>query len=347
MDVAIIGAAGACGRQLAIHLLARSVLAPTARLQLVGHRGGAHEHELWGLRADARDAFADRAPTIELIDDPEAIDADVVVMLAGATIAADPKVANDRHELVAVNRQVFTSYADALARRVDPPLVIVQSNPVELGVSVFAEALGRSRVVGAGAWSDTLRFRREIADALGVRRPQVTAVALGQHGDNLVPCWSTLRVVGAPDVDVDGWVARQRGGRSLDQLPAEIAAAKAALLDRLQVDDVVGAHAGMRDLPVDVRFAVKPFFTHWTAGATTEIVTAYAVLDLVTGLAEGRATVAPLQVRLEGEMGLHGVAGVPVILTPAGWLDVVDPGLADDERAALATAVAAVDTVIG
>lgn len=51
MDVAVVGTAGACGRQLAVHLLERRIVPHDARLQLVGHRGGPSEKELWGLRA--------------------------------------------------------------------------------------------------------------------------------------------------------------------------------------------------------------------------------------------------------------------------------------------------------
>ena len=37
------------------------MLSEDANLHLVGHAGGAHESELWGLRADLYDAFADAA----------------------------------------------------------------------------------------------------------------------------------------------------------------------------------------------------------------------------------------------------------------------------------------------
>ena len=70
MNVAVIGAAGGCGRQLAVQLLDRHILPQSARLQLVGHRGGRSEDELGGLLSDLEDAFGDSAPTIELVVDP-------------------------------------------------------------------------------------------------------------------------------------------------------------------------------------------------------------------------------------------------------------------------------------
>jgi malate dehydrogenase len=230
-NVAVIGAAGACGRQVVTQSLDRSLLDPDSRLQLIGHRGGSSANEMHGLRSDLRDAFADDAPVIELIDDPDAIDADLVVMIAGATVPTDPTANVDRALLAERNRRLFETYADALATRAGgQPLVIVQSNPVELGVAVFSEQLERHRVVGAGAWSDTMRFRREIADSFGVRRTAVRAAMIGQHGDHLVPVWSRVQVDGVDKAELAAWVAGQRRGRSLADLPAEIVAQRGRLL---------------------------------------------------------------------------------------------------------------------
>ena len=162
-DVAIIGAAGSCGRQLAMQLLSRQILAPSARLQLVARRGGKSEVEILGLKTDLRDAFADTAPHIELIDRPELINADILVMLAGSTVPNDPTLNVDRIKLARKNLEIFRTFAEELGRRNGPPpLVIVQSNPVELGVDVFSRSIDRHMVIGAGANSDTMRFSREV-----------------------------------------------------------------------------------------------------------------------------------------------------------------------------------------
>ena len=46
MNIAIIGASGSCGRQLAAQVLERRILPESARMQLVGRHGGASEREL-------------------------------------------------------------------------------------------------------------------------------------------------------------------------------------------------------------------------------------------------------------------------------------------------------------
>lgn len=344
MHVAIVGAAGSCGRQLAGQLLDRGALSATSRLQLVGHRGGHSEHELWGLRIDLEDAFVDDAPAIEVVLDPERIDADVVVMLAGATVSTDPLAPVDRAALGRINRAIFVECADALAARGRAaPLVIVQSNPVELGVEVFAERLGRHRVFGAGAWSDTLRFRAELADEFGVRRNQVRAPMLGQHGDHAVPAWSQVRVRGLPADDVRSRLAALRDGRDLAAFPSEIAAHKLAMLELVRAGRVEEALATVQALPPDLRATVKPFFTHFTAGRTTEMATAHAVADLVSCLAHGEERVFPAQVMLAGEwLDLEGPVAVPVLLSVDGWAGVHPLPLADDEVASLRAAADAV-----
>lgn len=333
MDVAILGATGSCGRQVAAQLIERSLLPETVTVHLIGHAGGAHESELWGLRADLRDAFADQAPQIEIGTDVSTTGADVVVMMAGATVTRDTQ---DRAALAATNRRIFAEAAEAVGRMPDPVTVIVQSNPVELAVAAFAHYLPRERIIGAAAWSDSLRFRREIARDLGIRRPMVNAQMWGQHGDHLVPIWSRIHARGVSDQQLADAIGAAREGRSLANLPEEIPAVRARALQLINDDDVPGAYRFIESQPADLRAAVKPFFTHFTAGRTTELATAHAVVDILGFLAHGQQIAIPAQVMLEGEMsGLAGPLAVPVLIDPMGWSQVVDEDIAADERAAL------------
>ena len=276
--------------------------------------------------------------------DSQAVDADVVVMLAGITIPTDPNASVDRTALGHANYRIFVEYADALAARPGlPPAVIVQSNPVELGVQVFAQRLGRHHVLGAGGWSDTLRLRAELAAELGVRRPQVQAWMFGQHGDFLVPIWSQVRAWGVTPAEVTALVERVTAGRSLADLPQQVRTYKAQLLDLVRNGQVRTAYDRVQSLPPDLRAAVKPFFTHFTAGHTTEVVTAYAVADIVAALVEGRQRVIPAQVALAGEwLGIHGVVGAPVVLSLNGWEHIYPVRLSEDETAAVEAAASAI-----
>ena len=340
MDVAIVGATGSCGRQVAAQLIERSLLPETATLHLVGHEGGAHESELWGLRADLSDAFADRAQNIEVGTDLVDSGADVIVMMAGATVT---RQTTDRAALAQINRQIFTEVAESIGKIGRDVTVIVQSNPVELALSIFGQHVPRHRLIGAAAWSDSLRFQRELAAELGIRRPMVSAQFWGQHGDHLVPIWSRVRARGITEQRLADTIGAAREGRALADLPEEIIEARTKMLTLINQGDVSGAFSFIQRHPPDLRAAVKPFFIHFSS-ATTKLATAHAVVDLLEFLARGQTVVIPGQVVLDGEFGgLHGPLAVPVLLDQRGWSQVVELPIADDERMALNEASRAVE----
>lgn len=359
-----------------------------------------------GIRADLEDAFGHQAscPRIEVIPDgAEGLkrmfgggcnenesssnnnnsSLDMLIMMAGMTVSTDPQSNknSDRAALGRTNCALFREYARALveiekSRHDDAGsssvVVVVQSNPVELGVEIFARALlttdkgAASRVVGAGGWSDSLRFRNELAQDLGVHRTQVSAVMLGQHGDHLVPVWSQIHVRGRDAAEVMDYITQCRQGRTaLLDLPQEISTHKAHMKRLVVEGRVEDAYRYVQALPPDLRAAVQPFFTHFTAGRTTEMATAHAVVDLVEALVQGTQQVMPCQVLIDRRwvqeelLAFDGngptqdaslcageakevVLSVPVIVSPTGWDRMHKIGLADDEREALWQAAEAI-----
>ncbi|MBO3101071.1 lactate/malate family dehydrogenase [Cellulomonas fengjieae] len=341
MDVAVLGATGDVGRQICTQLVERRILPTTSRLQLVGRPGGASGRAVHGLRADLIDAYDEHAPLLDVALDPTEVVADVVVVAAGMTAPAASGVPMSRAALADKNVGVFTAYAEALARHGSgQEVVVVVSNPVELGVAIMASALGRQRVIGMGAWLDTLRFRREIAVSLGVRRHRVGGFVGGQHGEDLVPLWSTVRISG---LDVDERrraVDRLRGGRSLDGFAAEVASAKEQLA---ATSDMGQAFALIDSWPPDLRVVARPWMTH-QSGAKTAAGTASATIDLVDTILDGRDIVVAGQVTLAGEvLDRTGVLGVPVVVGQEGWTRVLLDRPAPDEARRLAAVAERID----
>jgi L-lactate dehydrogenase len=76
-----------------------------------------------------------------------------------------------------------------------------------------------TQVIGLGTQLDTARFRSLIAEKLQLPPTQVTALILGEHGDSMVPIWSTAQAAGLPLEKFPGWnstvadaiLARTRG----------------------------------------------------------------------------------------------------------------------------------------
>lgn len=350
MDVAVLGATGDVGRQVVTQLVERRILPTTSRLQLVGRPDGASGRAVHGLRADLVDAYDEHAPLIDVAHSPEHVVADVIVVAAGATSPPRAGASLDRTRLAVANRAVFAEYAEAIARHGSGhEVVIVVSNPVEVGVAVMAEALGARRVVGMGAWLDTLRFRREVAAELGLRRHRVGGFVGGQHGEDAVPFWSTVRLSGYDAAERDRAVRLLRRGRTLDGFAGEIAAAKAELVE-VAATDVGAAFRLVDSWPADLRVVSRPWMTH-QSGAKTATATASATVDLVEVVLDGREIVVAGQVCLDGETSLggeplRGVLGVPIVLGPAGWTRVLLDPLPDDEARRLRAAAAAVGSAL-
>ena len=334
MDIAIVGANGDVGRQIATQLIARQLLTPRQRLQLVGRRGGASEHALYGLRADLYDAFAEITPEIDVALAPEEVAADLILFTAGATAPAKPGKMVTRDSLARTNYPVFDSYASALAENGHgEEVVIVITNPVELGVEVFARHLDRHRVIGMGGFQDTMRFRREIAGDLGMRRQRVLAYVLGEHGDGMIPIWSDLSLYGFNRGEMSAARDRVRGVRSALDFPAELAAAKTQLGKLIAQQKVQEAFHYAENLPPDLRCVILSSITH-ISGAKTAVSTAATTVDLAEHILSGQELVMPAQVKLlPGEFeDVSGVFGAPVVASSRGWTNIVEIGLDDDER---------------
>ncbi len=321
MDVSVIGASGDCGREIVSQLVALGALMPTERLQLVGRENGQSGRILYGLCSDLSDAYAEKAPVLDVALKPEEIVADVIVMAAGATVGGEIV---SRATLAANNLPIFERYARAIAQHgYGHEVVIIVTNPVELAVEVFSRHLGRHRVIGVGAYSDSLRFRREIAADLGIRRQLVQGFIVGEHGEGMVPLWSSVKIHGMTSDELRHARRRLQRDRAIAQFPQEVEAEKQVVMGYLKQGKIPQAYSYVDSLPPDLRVVVKPFVTH-LSGAKTIAATANVTTDLVQNLLEGREVVVCGQVQLDGEFyGLRSPFGVPIVVTPFGWTQVV------------------------
>jgi malate dehydrogenase len=313
MDISIIGAGGTIGRQIAIGLIQNRVLPPTSRLQLVERGDARSEWHLRGFATDLSDAFAERLPEIDLAFSPQDVLGDIIIVAAGATIPQDLTKIPDRSVLAQANLPLFEEYARCLDEHGHgEELVMVVSNPVELGVRVFTQRLPRERVIGMGAYLDTLRFRHEIAEELGVRRQGVEGLVLGEHGFGIVPCWSTVSAWGFDSAE---------GRRRLEALRRPAPERREALAEVLQLmreQPPSAAYRRVQQFPADLRATIKPLVTH-LSGARTPLGAAEMFVRLIEALTSGNQAVAAAQVEVQGEyLGIRGVTGVPVVLSMRG-----------------------------
>jgi malate dehydrogenase len=342
VDIAVIGASGDVGRAIATRLVAGGLLERHERLQLVGRRGGESERVLEGHMVDLLDAYAERAPLMDVVFDPEDIAADIVIMAAGRTLGLHSETPFRREDLARENAAVFRACAHALRRHGSGrELVVVVSNPVELGVSIFARELGRQRVFGMAAYLDSLRFRKEIARELRVSRRAVHGFMAGEHGDHLVPLWSTVDIFGLDREDRGAVLERLRRGSRLEDFVLRVGQVKEKVFALVSRGAVHEALRYLDTLSPDLRVAAKPFVVHFS-GAKTAAATAEATVEFVATIHQGHDALVSGQILLEGEYGIHGPVGVPFVLSLRGIEDVVELPLEAPELAALTESAAAI-----
>jgi L-lactate dehydrogenase len=127
---------------------------------------------------------------------------DVVVITAGLRRKPD----ESRLDLINRNVDLFLGLIEQVRQaglRPEAYLVVV-SNPVDVLTYLAVQRLGLpwQRVLGLGTQLDTARLRGYLARRLQVPAAQVQALVLGEHGDSMVPIWSSATVAGLP---VEQW----------------------------------------------------------------------------------------------------------------------------------------------
>jgi malate dehydrogenase len=334
MNIAVIGAAGSVGREIARQIVAERMLDRDQTLQLTGNPRGISARVLYGLAADFQDAYAEICPRMEVVLDPERLSADVIVMAAGSTIPLDltqPQL--QRGFLAERNSPIFHRYASVLAKNGrGSEIVICISNPNELAVAIFAKYLGRNRVIGMGAYLDSLRFRREIAADLGVRRQAVHGFMIGEHGDGVVPLWSGVHVHGFSAGELAKSLSRIRGAGSVERFPDDVKEARSAITELVRASRIEEAFRRIDQYPPDIRTALKPFVTH-LSGAKTVTGTARAAVTFLQTILMGNDSLVSGQLALEGEFyGIHGTFGVPFVIGNQGVERIIRLAVAEDEK---------------
>jgi L-lactate dehydrogenase len=233
-------------------------------------------------------------------------DADMVIITAGLRRKPD----ESRLELINRNVKVFVEILDALqsAPLEHDAFIFVVSNPVDILTRLAIEYTKRSpqRVFGLGTVLDTIRFCSLIADDLKVAPTQVRALILGEHGDSMVPIWSSATINGLP----------------LTQWPAMNPAKQNQLFQRTKTSG-----AEMLKLKGGAGWAVG-----------------LAIREVVDAVALNQHRILPISTQIKGTFGVSRTCfSVPTVVGRQGVLGHVELELWPKERTAIKASAAALD----
>ena len=121
-------------------------------------------------------------------------ESEVVVLCAGQ----GRKPGMTRLDLLHANAGLVAELSREIAHAASNASLVVLTNPMDVMTTIAWRSTGwpRTRVLGSGTLLDSLRLRMILADRLKVPAVRVSATAIGEHGQRIVPVFSRARVEG-------------------------------------------------------------------------------------------------------------------------------------------------------
>ena len=123
-------------------------------------------------------------------------DADLICITAGLRRKPDESRLDLINRNVSLFKQILESLKSAGLKK--DAIVFIVSNPVDVLTRLAIDFLkwDPNKVIGLGTQLDTARFRSLIALETGLPPSQIKALILGEHGDSMVPIWSSATAAG-------------------------------------------------------------------------------------------------------------------------------------------------------
>jgi L-lactate dehydrogenase len=190
-------------------------------------------------------------------------------------------------------------------------IIFVVSNPVDVLTYLALKVTGlpATQVIGLGTMLDTSRFCSLIADGLKLPPTQVRAMVLGEHGDTMLPIWSSATVDGFP----------------LTKFPGCTPAFQSAIFERTRKSgaEVISRKGG----------------AGWAVGV--------AINEVIESIALDRKRLLPISSLVSGIYGIRDVAiSVPTIVGRQGVLRQVELELWPKELTGLQASAKALKDII-
>src|SRR5687767_10921379 len=200
MKVTIIGGGGRVGSDAAFALQLGGIVREIALVDMNADMAAGEALDLrHGAALTANQKFTS-AGDYSIVDG-----SDCVVITAGLRRKPD----ESRLELINRNVGLFKEILGSLRgpKLANGATLLVVSNPVDIltQLAVKSGIVPQSQVLGLGTVLDTCRFRSLLADSFGVGAKDVHALILGEHGDSMVPIWSSATANGASIASLKGF----------------------------------------------------------------------------------------------------------------------------------------------
>ncbi len=302
MKVSIIGGGGRVGSNAAFALQLGGVVKEIVINDMNADMAA-------GEALDLRHGSALTSPQTIVSGGYDAVEgSDCVVITAGLRRKPD----ESRLELINRNVVLFKEILGNLKSIKLPShaTVLVVSNPVDILTMLAVKELNlpNNQVLGLGTVLDTCRFRSLLADHFKVAATDVHALILGEHGDSMVPMWSSATVNGMHISSLNGFT--QEVGDGIFEFTKKSGA------------EVIRLKGG----------------AGWAVGVSIQVV--------VEAIAKNSEVFLPVSSLQTGCMGINDIClSLPTRVGKNGVHQVVAPNCTDAERDSLIKSEAALKDV--
>jgi malate dehydrogenase len=216
---------------------------------------------------------------------------EIIVLVAGV----GRKPGMTRMDLLTTNANIIKDIATKISALASGAIVIVVTNPVDpmtyLALKILKE--DKKRVMGMGNLLDLSRFKSSIHETTGFSRSSISAMVIGEHGENMLPLPRFSSISGIP---LTAFLSPEIISNTLNstrKIAAEVISLKGATI-----------HAPGN-----------------------------AIAEMVESIVRDKRNIVPVSSLLEGEYGASNVCiGVPVVLGVNGIERIVELKLDSSER---------------
>lgn len=230
---------------------------------------------------------------------------DIIVLVAGV----GRKPGMTRMDLLTTNANIIKDIANKIRPLASRAFVIVVTNPVDPMTYLTLNLLGgdKMRIMGMGNMLDLSRFKSFIHDVTGYSRGSISAMVIGEHGENMLPLLRFSSISGIP------------------------------LTTFLSPEQIKTTLESTRKIAAEV-ISLKGATIHAPGNA---------IASMIESIVRDRKSLTPVSTLLEGEYGASNVClGVPAVLGVNGIEKIVELKLDSSEREIFDRGVASVKTAI-
>lgn len=230
---------------------------------------------------------------------------DIIVLVAGV----GRKPGMTRMDLLTTNANIIKDITNKIRSLASRAFVIVVTNPVDPMTYLTLKLLGgdKMRIMGMGNMLDLSRFKSFIHDVTGYSRGSISAMVIGEHGENMLPLPRFSSISGIP------------------------------LTTFLSPEQIKTTLESTRKIAAEV-ISLKGATIHAPGNA---------IASMIESIVRDRKSLTPVSTLLEGEYGASNVClGVPAVLGANGIEKIVELKLDSLEREIFDRGVASVKTAI-